>query len=416
MKTIVFLGYPCHGHTNPTLAFARELSNRGMTIIYYNNEPFREKIEAAGLEFRPYHFDLTPYMKDDPAYRDWMIMYPIFIDSFESIISQLESDFTEAKPDCIIHDSVSAWGKLYAAKYNIPAVASTTTFAYDEKGFNPVIMFLLGVINATKYFFRSFTKIGKRFFDGRKRHHKLAKECNLPPSYVKDAMEMSTSRENLNIVFTSKEFQILGEVFGEHFKFVGPSIQEKRVHDDNFTMPDYGDKPLIYITLGTIYNDRPDFYHTCVETFKDMDVFVIMSVGPRFDVGQFKNIPDNMIIKNHVPQLEILSKAALSVAHGGMNTISEAMLAGVPIVCYPQLWEQDLNANQLVKLNAGLKPKKQTPQAIREAVETVLGNPEFKEGAKKIGDSFRNAGGFKYAADSVEQYLEKTSAYVALNK
>ena len=35
-------------------------------------------------------------------------------------------------PDCIVSDSLSLWGKLFAKKLNIPYICSTTTFAFNE--------------------------------------------------------------------------------------------------------------------------------------------------------------------------------------------------------------------------------------------------------------------------------------------
>ena len=54
MAKMVFLNFAAHGHTNPTLPLVSELVSRGHTVIYYSMPEFREKIEAAGAEFRTY--------------------------------------------------------------------------------------------------------------------------------------------------------------------------------------------------------------------------------------------------------------------------------------------------------------------------------------------------------------------------
>ena len=55
-----------------------------------------------------------------------------------------------------------------------------------------------------------------------------------------------------------------------------------------------------------------------------------------------------------VPQLEVLARAALFVTHGGMNSVNEAMYAGVPMLVVPQGADQPLVAGRVVELGAGL--------------------------------------------------------------
>src|SRR5258708_5661666 len=70
----------------------------------------------------------------------------------------------------------------------------------------------------------------------------------------------------LNIVYTSREFQAHAEQYDERYVFVGPSIMQ-RPSPDAFPFERLDNRPLIYISLGTIFNDRPDFYRLCAEAF-----------------------------------------------------------------------------------------------------------------------------------------------------
>jgi UDP:flavonoid glycosyltransferase YjiC (YdhE family) len=54
LKPIVFLIFPAHGHINPTLPIVRELVKLGRPVVYYNTPGMKEKIIAAGAEFRSY--------------------------------------------------------------------------------------------------------------------------------------------------------------------------------------------------------------------------------------------------------------------------------------------------------------------------------------------------------------------------
>jgi len=58
MRTGVFFNLPAYGHVNPTLPVVRNLVARGERILYFDTPEFKEKIEAAGAEFRDYGFGM----------------------------------------------------------------------------------------------------------------------------------------------------------------------------------------------------------------------------------------------------------------------------------------------------------------------------------------------------------------------
>lgn len=117
-------------------------------------------------------------------------------------------------------------------------------------------------------------------------------------------------------------------------------------------------KKIIYISLGTIYNSSLEFYENCFKAFKDMDVEVVMSIGKKIDINTFKDIPSNFIVRNYVPQLEILKYADIFITHGGMNSTNEGLYYELPLVLIPQSVDQPFVANRVAKLGAGIVLKK----------------------------------------------------------
>ena len=55
-------------------------------------------------------------------------------------------------------------------------------------------------------------------------------------------------------MYTTKEFQPFGETFDETFKFVGPSISTQ-LKKEGFDFTSIEGKSLIYISLGTVFNE-----------------------------------------------------------------------------------------------------------------------------------------------------------------
>lgn len=113
---------------------------------------------------------------------------------------------------------------------------------------------------------------------------------------------------DITIVFTSKLYQPMTEEFDDSFIFVGPSIALRK-DVEAFTLENIRQNKLIFISMGTVFNHQPEFYITYFEAFGDTQVTVILSVGRQTDICQFNNIPLNFIVRNYVPQLEILQQA-----------------------------------------------------------------------------------------------------------
>src|SRR5690242_4830397 len=88
-------------------------------------------------------------------------------------------------------------------------------------------------------------------------------------------------------------------------KFVGPGI-EQRTHDSDFPWDALDDRPLIYISLGTVINQNTAFYRACMDALGGSANQVVMSVGRSTPIDSLGRIPENFIVQNFVPQLELL--------------------------------------------------------------------------------------------------------------
>nr|WP_114384313.1 nucleotide disphospho-sugar-binding domain-containing protein [Paenibacillus prosopidis] len=115
---------------------------------------------------------------------------------------------------------------------------------------------------------------------------------------------------------------------------------------------------------------------------------------------------DNFIVKNCVPQLEVLQHADVFFTHGGMNSTSEGLYYGTPLAVIPVSADQPMVARRVSELRAGLALDlgELSPVLLRETAETLLAFPSFKQQAEVIGASFREAGGASKAAEVILQW------------
>ena len=163
---------------------------------------------------------------------------------------------------------------------------------------------------------------------------------------------------------------------------------------------------MIYISLGTVFNEKADFYRMCYKAFADIGRTVVLSVGKRTNIDALGTMPRNFIVQEFVPQLELLQRTALFVTHGGMNSVSEALYYGVPLVVIPQSADQNLVGQRIEQLGAGkaLRRTRVTAQRLRSTAEDILAEPAYQQASARLGKSFGQPDGYLHAADEIQVF------------
>lgn len=385
MKHIMFFCIPAHGHHNPTFPVAAELVRRGNLVKYFSFEEFREKIERTGAEFISCDRFLPELSKEEEvAIKNVSTTEMTIVDlkttaNMDSFLAQQVAEF---KPDVIVSDSVCFWGKLTARKYKIPLVVSTTTFAFNKV--------------SASYMKNSFSEI-MDLIKGSGRVKAELKELRKYGYHEKSILPLVQSDNYTDtIVYATKKYQPCSETFSKHYAFVGPSVFSDQPPQKE------KDRPLVYISLGTVINDRPDFYHHCIEALKDRDLDVLIACGKYIDPKEFGELPENVQIQPYVNQLEILSRADVFLTHCGMNSVTESLYMAAPMVLFPQTNEQRAVARRAGEMGAGVLLQEDSAAAVRAAVDTVLSEKKYAKNAAQCSRDFREAPGPQGAAQFIE--------------
>ncbi|KNY26441.1 macrolide family glycosyltransferase [Pseudobacteroides cellulosolvens] len=409
MSKVIFLSLPFHGHINPTLDLVRELIQRGEEVIYYATDVFRKKIEDTGAVFRSYR----PHENWDVKYTaDEMIestsktidMDDLFAywnreeKFYQDIEQDTMNDVLEDCTDYIIHDSYAKWGEGIARALDIPEITYYTTFAYCEKMYDVNPEFVIRDIFRLSDSYLANIKQTKRMID-------------IAVKYGRSQAVVGNNDRKLNIVYTSKCFQVFSECFDESYKFVGPQVADRNDRTE-FPFEKLEGKPLIYISMGSIvscHQNSKSFYKMCFEAFGDFNMQVVLSLGGNIEASLLGEIPCNFIVRDFVPQIEILKRASLFITHGGMNSVNEALYHHVPMIVYPQGGDQPIVAMQVEQLGAGicLRNSGLNPRELREAAEKIFKDPTYINNCKIIEDSFKSTGGYKEAVDEIFALKEK---------
>jgi MGT family glycosyltransferase len=393
MAKIVFANIPAHGHTNPTLPVVKTLIAHGHQVIYYSGEEMRDLIVRSGAEFRSYPEPMPGSRRIAEALHELINATMIFIELSENHTAWFIEEMRRETPDLIIYDTTSMWGYIAGRILNIPHICSVTHFVLDGSEQMPMKAFFRFLLQALPKLPRIIQ--WKRFM---KEH------------FGKENVGGITEFAKRNIVFTSKEFHPRNKKIDDTFRFVGPSLDASSRSVD-FPFEDLWNQRLVYISLGTINHLDTAFYHTAFAAFKDYPAQFVLSVGKHTDIVSLGQIPANFIVRNYVPQLEILERADAFITHGGMNSVHEGLVYGVPEIVVPHQMEQLLNGIRVATVGAGIlladKPPygQVTASELREALDRILNEPAFKRQAAFYGETLKAAGGYEQAVKEIESFI-----------
>jgi UDP:flavonoid glycosyltransferase YjiC (YdhE family) len=165
-------------------------------------------------------------------------------------------------------------------------------------------------------------------------------------------------------------------------------------------------KPTVYFSLGTAFNTaRRDLFAPVIAGLCDLPVNLIVTVGRTLDPAEFGTPPPNVRIERYIPQSLLLPRCDLAVTHGGSGSVMGALAHGVPLVLLPQGADQPLNAGRCAALGVArvIEGAEVTPEAVRQAAGTVLGDPAFRRNARQLQAEIAALPGPEFARSLLER-------------
>lgn len=371
---ILFINLPYYGHIIPTLGLVNELIKNNHKVTYLLSYDYIDKFPFCKADFLGYESN------------------PKLSEQIKNAFSA--ADLLAPKYDLIIYEQFFFLGKHLAQRHNKPVVRVFTAPVTNERLMNEYINAggALGIFRH-KWIGRHWTK-------------EVAKGIPLKTSCWLD--EIVKNPPDLNLVYTLKEYQPYAEDFPEeNYKFLGVSVYER--NDKSLIDFQKIHNKIIYISLGTIVKGGNSFFKKCIEAFENEDVTVIMSVGNAKKIDSFKNVPKNFHIYKSVPQLEVLKHTDIFITHGGMNSISESLYNGVPMVVIPFMADQPTNARRVEELNLGksLNYKKITEEKLRDTVISVLEDKTVRKCVTDFQAKLQSCKGNEFGVKVIEDYFAR---------
>jgi MGT family glycosyltransferase len=170
-------------------------------------------------------------------------------------------------------------------------------------------------------------------------------------------------------------------------------------------------RSLIYCSLSTFWAADAGFLRRVLEVFvKRSDWDLVLGLGDKLAEDDLAPVPDNALLLNWAPQLEILAHADSFITHGGTTSISESIWFGVPMVVYStKLKRSDHDGNSIrVKYHGlGIVADKDTDgqEQIERNIERTLSDPDIRRNVAAMRDRFHQYAQPDRAVELVESYI-----------
>ena len=325
------------GHVLPTLPSMAELVQKGARITYFAPEYTRERIEQTGAGFAPVESSLTDQGKaNDDIEQDMLAELPLrFLTEAKGAITQILPVLEKDRPDAVMSDQIAVAGRLAASHLQVPRIQVCTSYAANSE------------FSISRHW-----PVVPDTHPARVAANKLAEEFTAEYGVEHlDVFGIFEGKGDLTVVTLQRKFHPAGETFDDSFVFTGAQIG-RRIDSGKWRRPS-NDKPVVYASLGTLFNDRPDFFMALFSAVRDLPVNLVASIGSRMQPEELGAIPDNVTVGPFQPQLDILDEASLFITHAGTGSVMEAIWFGVPMLCVPQIDEQALTAGRVEELQLG---------------------------------------------------------------
>ncbi len=401
MSRLAYVCIGAGGHVRPSLRTMRELSARGHDVVYLVPEGFRELVESGGSGWRGYRSTLLavpPRRVDGFDGGDLPLHLATEIDC---ALPQLERELADLEPELVLVDAFTHAGWLAALELGLPTLRVDTSYVLSDE-------------------YDYFDDVAAGRVPGRISTEAAVEELECTLRRLADCRSWTApSFAELRrwqgvgcLCFVTRAMHPHSDRFGERVCFVGAGfdpdgIEDRRCEAAGMLRARKRERPLVYVSFGTVFTYQPAVYEMCLEVFGRREVDLVVATGVGSQELGWLDIPDNAQVVSFAPQPELLRHADLFISHGGMGAVMESTWFGVPTIFVPQYPEQWISAGRCEELGIGVRIDRRqlSIASLDGAAERLLGNPRVEAACRLQARCARAEGGYRRAADYVERFM-----------
>jgi zeaxanthin glucosyltransferase len=416
---IGFLSLPVPGHLNPMTALARKLQSRGHDVVFISAADVAPFVQAAGLPFVPcseadypagslgklvrrlselsgeeaLNFTINAMMKGYTA----------------SLFESLPDTLSKAGVDGIVLDQYQPYVELIPMHLRMPFVHVSNALHVDYTGRTPICF--------VDWPYETGADALARNMEGVRRARTLLEPVTTTAQAYAKTVGLSVDWNNPHstlsplawITQCPREFDFGCAPDFPQFRYAGPFHDGHGRMNFDFPWQLLTGEPIVYASMGTLQNGLIDIFRSIAQAAVRLkELQFVLAVGGQLDPKQLGDIPANVVVVSHAPQIEILRRSSLSITHAGLNTVLESLSSGVPMLALPITNDQPGVAARIANKEVGvvIPPDQASPANFVAAIKQVLGDSTIRDNVQRVQKAIRSADGLSIAAGIFETAFE----------
>ena len=416
--TILTLG--TRGDVQPYVALAKELINNGHETHICTGKTFKKFIEGNGVSFREAAADLMAILESEEGRK-------VFKGGRYNIIKMLKfakevinqaykkslEDFLEASRDAdLIIYHPKALGAVDIADYlNIPCISMPPVpIMYPITEFPNLAMFpnknLGAFLNKLTYKPISLAESSniEDINEFRSKSLKL-------PKRKSGALMFQRSGKNIPIIYPVSPF-LFKEVTSWKDRVYIPGffyLDVEETLDENIQkFLEAGEKPIVISFSSMPLKNPIVFKDNLMKALKETNNRAVVLTGIS---GMTFDEEENILGIDKAPHRLIFKEAKGIIHHGGVGTMSEALLSGVPQLIIPFSVDQPFWAQLLYSKGYAIKPLREKNLQITDLVKALkeMENEKYINNAKDIKKIIEAEKGIQNAVKYIEKIYQDRS-------
>ena len=161
-------------------------------------------------------------------------------------------------------------------------------------------------------------------------------------------------------------------------------------------------RPRAYVSLGSFLSARTDVLERIARALQALGWDAVIATGAARPQA-LVTTPAGWVVEEHLPQVAALQACDIVVCHGGNNTVTEALTAGLPVLAAPFSTDQFAGAEDLRRAGLGnvIDPAAATSDEIAARLAELLGGDAARRAAA-LGSELRRTPGAPLAVEVLE--------------
>ncbi len=420
-KRIIVTAWGSFGDFNPHATLALGLRDRGHDAAFAGPEFYREKVEGFGIPFLPVRPDLPDWRSpgimarmNDPRRGTERVVRELILPALADAYADL--DAAAAGADLIVSSLLAVGGRLVAETRGIKWVSTAlqpSVFLSAEDP--PAVEVLPGIVpvlralppGGRRLLMRSLLKAADPWAVP---WHEFRAGLGLPPArenpFLRGQHAPSLALGLFSSLFSPPRRDWPPQAVATGFPF-DPRVDGTTLPPDLAAFLHAGEPPIVFTLGSTAVLEPGEFYQQSIAAARSLGRRAVLLVGPAGEHGIVHRNPD-MIAVEQAPHRALFPRAAAVVFHGGIGTLSQAMLAGVPSLIVPHAHDQPDNAMRAERLGIALVLRAHRYRADRAAamLERLLDERRWRDRATDVAEKIRAEDGVGRACDLIGRVLD----------